>query len=152
MRHGEASMRAATDALRPLTERGEIETSYVAQAAIKAGMKPSKVFVSPYLRAQQSFKQVLQWLPKNLDVKTLDLITPDNDPSVVLEYLMLNCSDEEDMLLVCHQPLAGRLISLICDGNDYGMGLNTSTIAALECTITAASCGDLLWLKEPSNS
>jgi phosphohistidine phosphatase len=115
-------------------------------------MKPSKVFVSPYLRAQQSFKQVLQWLAKNIDVKTLDLITPDNDPSEVLEYLMLNCTGEEDILLVCHQPLAGRLISLICDGNDYGMSLNTSTIGALECTIAAANCGDLLWLKEPSNS
>ena len=145
-------MRAATDALRPLTERGEIETSHVTQAAIKAGMKPGKVFVSPYLRAQQSWQQVLQWLENTFDINTLDLVTPENKPSAVLEYLMQHCTGEQDILLVCHQPLAGRLISLICDGNDDGMGLNTSAIVALECTITAANCGDLLWIKDPSNS
>ena len=144
-------MRAITDAQRPLTERGEVETSHVAQAGIKAGMQPTKVYVSPYLRAQQSWQQVKQWLPEKTPIETLDLITPDNNPAEVLDYLIAHSSDEKEVLLVCHQPLVGRLITLLSEANSHGMGLNTSTLVAIECEVPAADCGELLWLKDPSN-
>ena len=86
VRHGEAQPRAATDAARPLTERGRQSVSTLWQALSSEGLTPVMLAVSPYVRAQQTADIIAGYYP-GIGRQTCDCITPDDDPARVLAWL-----------------------------------------------------------------
>jgi phosphohistidine phosphatase len=54
MRHGQAEMVAPSDEQRPLTETGIKEAKFIGQWLLKNNTIFDCVFVSPYVRAQQT--------------------------------------------------------------------------------------------------
>lgn len=145
MRHGDAVMRAATDALRPLSERGEHEVCRAAQAL--AGLEPDYFWVSPYLRAQQTARLVKEHSRISTPVTTEPHITPDDHPAAVVQRLA-ELSEPKIILMVSHNPLVSALVSLLVDGHyQGGYSMGTATIACVDFDeVIGAGQGTLRWL------
>ena len=147
MRHGEAADVAGDDSLRPLTEQGVLEAKIMGQWLLTSNFKLLNVFVSPYLRAQQTCANVSDFLVKdNLLVnktKTLDLITPSGDVQLVHDFLdgLISQSNEADdsdknlaILFVSHMPFISYFVAQLTD--KYQMPIfATGAIAVIDYDI-----------------
>lgn len=135
LRHGEAG-RATTDFDRNLTHNGRSEVAAISQASL-ASLKGANAFVSPYVRAQQTLHEVSQHVVLNRQT-TLPIITPDDSPEAVLEWLTSQPESDFPMLLVSHQPMVSRLISLLVDGDFLGYyPMSTASMTVLESDVWA---------------
>ncbi len=115
MRHGEAEMFASSDSERELTQRGIDQSLLVAKACAKQGHQTfDLVLVSPYIRAQQTWKAISQvFAVKDGRVEKCDDITPYGDSEDVYDYVcaLAETQSLESILLVSHLPLVGYLTS-----------------------------------------
>ena len=130
MRHGDAAWVAGKDAERPLTDAGRHQVRTVAEQ-LKSQLKGTcDVWISPYLRAQQSAQELLdaaQIEPAN--TQTEPMITPSGDPVMVAS--LIEASDFENLIIVAHMPLVARLTSYLTR-NDSVEGFYTAQIAQLK--------------------
>ena len=89
MRHGEAEnvvgQGHCDDSQRALTTQGETEATMMANWLEKMQIKPTQVFVSPYLRAQQTCALVTAMMQTT--ITTLDFITPAGDAKQVHDFI-----------------------------------------------------------------
>ncbi len=148
MRHGEAEFRAARDDLRALTERGRAEVAAVAKQHL-SGQHFDMVYVSPYLRAQQSWEVIQQQGVKFDDQITAPWVTPDESPQRAIDQLLLRHTKPGRILIVCHQPFVGRLTTLLCDGEDMGMPIATAGLVTMETEVFARQCATLCSVVAP---
>lgn len=124
MRHGEASNQCFTtdntDALRPLTTLGVTEAKRIGQWLVQNQFHPTQIFVSPYLRAQQTCNNVIKVLnDKGLSLsapaQNLDFITPEGDVQQTHDFIdgLLAQKDDttETILLVSHMPFVSYLVA-----------------------------------------
>ena len=134
MRHGQASWSAPSDKERSLTEQGVREVSDT--VAVLADQWVDCVFVSPYLRAQQTGLIVAEAF--GLNVETLDELEPDGNPEKVLDAL----PNSGVVLLASHMPIVGYLTGLLCDGiTKNGPSFQTGMALVLEVDILAPGMG-----------
>ena len=109
---------ASSDQARPLTVRGEAEALAAGRFLVKQAVVIESVWVSPYLRAQQTADQVLKSI-RATERETLGAITPESSPKKFIAQL--NQSDCDNLLVVSHNPFVSSLIGLLCDGAErYG--------------------------------
>ena len=140
-RHGEAQPRAATDALRPLTDRGRQALSALWQDLSAEGIAPVMLAVSPYVRAQQTADIIGGYYP-GIGRQTCDCITPDDDPARVLAWLQQQ-QLSDGWVLVSHMPLVAALSGMLT-GNDrlpFGVG----SVACIDLDVVARDGGRLIW-------
>lgn len=142
MRHGQAESLAPSDELRPLTQRGREQVAI--NACFLKGEAFSHVFVSPYLRAQQTFEALTEQGIQYEQIQTVDWVTPDVDTQPALDNLMALKGGSLNILIVCHQTFAGRLATHICDGSTRGRHVDTAAIVSIEAEVFAAQCATLL--------
>lgn len=128
MRHGEAEnflgQGRYDDSQRVLTSQGEAEAKMVANWLEKMQVKPSQVFVSPYIRAQQTC--ALATAMMQTAITTLDFITPAGDAKQVHDFIDGWCSDQsnqpynskqfngqtqQSVLIISHMPLVSYLVA-----------------------------------------
>ncbi|UYG08572.1 phosphohistidine phosphatase SixA [Halomonas sp. M4R1S46] len=151
MRHGEAGA-GSPDPDRRLTERGEREAARMgAWLAARHDLDLSRLRLlsSPYRRARQTAEWVAEAL--GVTVETLPLITPDDPPQAVVDWL-LGQADDRPLLLVSHMPLVGALTGLLVDGRaDRGLGFPTAAIAELAAEVRAAGCARLIRVTTPAD-
>ncbi|MGF1724251.1 phosphohistidine phosphatase SixA [Photobacterium nomapromontoriensis] len=150
MRHGEAHNFAASDAERPLTERGQALSQQMASQLVHQlhnGL--DMVWVSPYLRAQQTWQAMASDLPAPKQLVTVDDITPYGDAENVAAYIKAVIATEqpETLLVISHLPLVGYLTAELVPGLQAPMFI-TSSIAALDYQPESGSC-ELLWQANP---
>lgn len=149
MRHGEAALDAASDALRPLTERGKSESIKMAEWMTKQGHTIDYVLASPYLRAQQTLDAVKTDLALPSKIETDDGIIPGGNPSHVAHYLRaLGHSGYKNILVISHLPLVGYVVAELCPAVCAPM-FSTSTIACVDFDLSKGA-GELLWQVSPS--
>lgn len=141
MRHGEAQSVAPTDELRPLTNEGCRQVNVNAQALTDEVF--SHVFVSPYLRAQQTWEILLEQGVNFKRCETVDWITPDVSTQPALDHLLSLKGESLNVLLVCHQTFAGRLTTHLCDGTTRGRHVDTAAIVSIKAEVFAGQCGML---------
>ncbi|MCQ1059584.1 phosphohistidine phosphatase SixA [Photobacterium sp. ZSDE20] len=150
MRHGEAQHFAASDAERPLTDRGAALSEQMAtQLAGQFDNDLDMVWVSPYLRAQQTWQAMASHLPAPKKVMTVDEITPYGDAEDVASYIkaVVSIEQPENLLIVSHLPLVGYLTSEMVPGLQPPMFI-TSSIAAIDYQPDSGN-GELLWHANP---
>ena len=119
MRHGEASMKADTDASRPLTKQGELEANLMALWLSNMNVRIDHILVSPYIRAQQTCSIVTSTLSTKYNedfqqkVSTVNYITPSGSAREVHDYIDDLCSGLscEHVLIVSHMPLVSYLVA-----------------------------------------
>lgn len=149
MRHGEAALDAASDALRPLTERGKSESIKMAEWMTKQGHTIDYVLVSPYLRAQQTLDAVKTDLALPNKIETEDGLIPGGNPSHVAHYLRaLGDTGYKNILVISHLPLVGYVVAELCPAV-YAPMFSTSTIACVDFDLSKGA-GELLWQVSPS--
>lgn len=150
MRHGEAGP-GRPDDQRTLTAHGEQEVAKVADwlathYRAQGGSTP-RLLASPFRRAQQSAAKLAQALA--VPVETLPLITPDDPPEAVMEWLLEQT--DAQLILVSHMPLVGVLTETLVEGRTArGVGFPTAGLAELEADVWAAGCAQLKRFIQPS--
>lgn len=146
MRHGEAEHYAAGgDAARRLTQRGQQQVFAAGRCLQNLGFAPEQIWVSPYLRAQQTADGVQESLtvPARL---TSELLTPDADISaLVADITAISCSS---VMLVSHQPLVSYLLARLSGEDTYRVpALTPASMVLLEAEEPLPGCFDILWEK-----
>ncbi|MGK9172056.1 phosphohistidine phosphatase SixA [Yokenella regensburgei] len=149
MRHGDAALDAASDAVRPLTPCGCDESRQMATWLKGQKVDVDRVLVSPFLRAEQTLKEVggCMNLPDSVDV--LPELTPCGDIGLVSAYLQALASEgTASVLVISHLPLVGYLVSELCPGEAPPM-FTTSAIASV--TLDEDGKGVFNWQMSPCN-
>jgi len=128
MRHGEAANIAGEDSLRPLTKQGLLEAEKMGLWLARSKLKLRHVFVSPYLRAQQTCINVTDALTRatlvnDIVPETLDFITPSGNARQVHDFIdglfqsddsliKDNCGDDNQAIIfVSHMPFVSYLVA-----------------------------------------
>lgn len=145
LRHGQASMSAPSDAERPLTERGHLDAENAGLCLQGLGFEFDCVWVSPYLRAQQTADDALKVYPE-LERFNKSFLTSESSPLVVINELKR--SGLESVLLVSHQPLVSALTGLLTEPSTaYGPPMSPASIVYIETHHLLPGCGDVHWLR-----
>jgi phosphohistidine phosphatase len=141
MRHGQADSFAQTDQLRGLTETGRKQVKTNSTAFVDETF--THVFVSPYLRAQQTWEILAAQGIQTQHHQTVEWITPDVATQPALDALLNIQGESLNILLVCHQTFAGRLATHLCDGTSRGRHVDTAAIVSIQTEVFASQCGML---------
>jgi phosphohistidine phosphatase len=147
MRHGEAANIAGDDSLRPLTEQGLFEAKIMGQWLLQKNSKLLNVFVSPYLRAQQTCENVSGLLRQDdllvNQPTTVDFITPSGNAQHVHDFLdgllsesnkMDNGDEDLAILFVSHMPFVSYFVAQLTDKNQMPI-FPTGAIAVIDYDI-----------------
>ncbi|WP_191603354.1 phosphohistidine phosphatase SixA [Marinomonas algicola] len=140
LRHGSAqSSDFQHDNLRQLTPNGVDEILLTGKYFASLGVKLDAVYVSPYIRAQQTADHFLREIGQDIAIETIDLITPSGRPLDVA--IWLSNLKSKNVLLVTHQPFAYQLVDLLSNAhlpNDFSM--NTGTLVSLSGELFVTDC------------
>jgi phosphohistidine phosphatase len=101
MRHGEAGESARGDQHRALTSHGQAQAQASARGLLHLGVRPSALWHSPYLRAQQTATIVGEAIGVSLHED--DRFVPDADPDVAARALL--SGSRGTLLVVAHLPI-----------------------------------------------
>ncbi|MCG3147308.1 MAG: Phosphohistidine phosphatase SixA [Verrucomicrobiae bacterium] len=146
LRHATAEDIAPTDAKRTLNLRGELEAERVGRALPKLGAKPTHIFTSPLIRAQQTAEIVARVLQHTGPVLTLEELTNGTPSTMLLHAIKAHLHDGE-ALLVGHMPsVAGHVGELT--GKDKVASFSPASIACLDLPEWKIGAGKLLWMKQ----
>ncbi|MGB1262008.1 MAG: phosphohistidine phosphatase SixA [Cognaticolwellia sp.] len=153
MRHGQAEMLAASDALRPLTEIGVAEAKVTGRWLSKNFSSFDCVFVSPYKRAQQTADALLSQFGNDGNSgkrATLSFITPEDSAKSVHDYLDAICSEHnyQRILLVSHMPLVSYLVAELSSDNAMPI-FQTASVAQIDYNKERMQ-GELIGLLSPN--
>ena len=138
VRHGEANPGADHDAERTLTPTGEQEAIAAGQWLAEV-LPDANILCSPYRRAQQTAELINQSLQGPLQLASW--LTPDTSPVDVADQIINATSD---LILVSHQPLVGRLESLMVNARDLGQMWATAECRVLDADLFAPGCMQLI--------
>lgn len=155
MRHGEASMHADSDANRPLTQHGILQASQVGTWLETEGQIPDIVWVSPYLRTQQTWHYVGEAFTNQMEVITNNDITPNGQANNIAQKIQLLITQlagtdlaadlpacDKTLMIVSHLPLVGYLVEALCENEDAPM----FSTADLACVVIKGNReGELIW-------
>ncbi len=148
LRHGQAEPCNTDDFHRTLTEEGRGEVKKILAENYKELNHIQKIWVSPYLRAQQTAIIAAETLKVN-DVTTTELLVPEGDPRIIINNLSnVEC---ESILLVSHQPLVSRIIDGLCDTKNIFYQMPTGSLAFIDLDIIALGFGRFKWVKNTLN-
>jgi phosphohistidine phosphatase len=150
MRHGDAlPAGAGGDSARKLSPAGIRELERLGLHLSRLGWRPDHVFASPFIRARESAKIVLQHVP-DLRVERLDALSPDRDPKDVVAALGEQEIIQGHVVLVGHQPLLGRLATWLTGRGAPALPPGTLMRLELEGPIIAGAA-ELRWVLRPEN-
>ncbi|MBP2835745.1 MULTISPECIES: phosphohistidine phosphatase SixA [Dickeya] len=149
MRHGDAVPDAASDALRPLSRRGDEESRQMAAWLNDQAIDIERVLVSPYVRAQQTLQVVAEIMPLPEESECLPELTPGGNAELVCDYLLALAKEGTSaVLVISHLPLVGYLVAGLCPAENAPM-FATSAIACVELD-DASGTGVYHWQVSPS--
>lgn len=120
MRHGQAFTSGTADALRGLTEQGKLEANVMAKWIADKKISLDEIIVSPFIRAQETAKELSDHLGNHILLTTVDFITPSGIAQKMHDYIDGVCVADKvnNLLIVSHMPLVSYLVAdLTIDGN-----------------------------------
>jgi phosphohistidine phosphatase len=146
LRHTSASESAPSDAERELTAEGREEARIAGAALAELGAKPSYIFSSPLVRAQQTAEIVAKALGRDGNIEALDELTNDVSTSSLLNELKRRDPGNE-VLLVGHMPsLSEHVAALIGARNADGLPFGKGGVACVEVDQLRTGHGRLQWI------
>lgn len=137
VRHGNAVMGLDNDAARVLTADGEAQAD---QAGLwlsthVSGVDSSIIMSSPYARAQQTAQAIAAHT--HGVIQTSSMLRPDSDPLALADVLT---GEFDNLIVVSHLPLVGRLAAVMTDGDVYDQPWSTAECWVLEGDLLARGC------------
>ncbi|HXP85229.1 MAG TPA: phosphohistidine phosphatase SixA [Bryobacteraceae bacterium] len=151
LRHAIAEDRSATgrDADRKLTAEGLDKLRHVARLAAAAGVKPSLILSSPYVRAVETAAATGRVLEYKEEILKTDRLTPGASPSDAWAELRAH-RGEESILLVGHEPLFSALASWMLGSARVVVDFRKSALVRIDFqTLGAEPRGVLRWMITP---
>ena len=141
-RHGDSEEPSATvsDAERQLTEVGRRETSAVATALRRAGLRPEIIVTSPLRRARQT-AEIIQNL-FGISAQPDERLAPGCSLAQVRE--LARHHPYARILLVGHEPDFSRIVGQLIGTASVGMA--KSGLARVHCDRIEPGAGTLIWL------
>lgn len=151
MRHGQAFTSGSPDALRGLTEQGKLEASVMTKWLKNTNADIQQILISPFIRAQETAKQVVDGFSNNVVATTLDFITPSGSARELHDYIDGVCVGDkiETLLIVSHMPLVSYLVAELTVDNEAPI-FQTAAIAEIDYDIKRMK-GFLVKLTAPSD-
>lgn len=149
MRHGQAFTSGSVDALRELTTEGKQEARIMAKWIAEQKIDLDQIIVSPFVRAQETSKELFNYLDKKIAVTTLDFITPSGSAQTVHDYIDGVCATDNinSLLIVSHMPLVSYLVAELTIDGDCPI-FQTAAIAHIDYDIKLMK-GQLMSLTSP---
>ncbi len=113
-RHGiaEDAKPGRPDAGRVLTDEGKKKVADVVKAARRAGVEPSLIVSSPYVRAVETAGIAAEVFEYKGDVVRTEALVPNGSPEKVWAELR-DYREEAAILLAGHEPLLSHLVSFL---------------------------------------
>lgn len=114
LRHGIAEDGApgSPDSDRRLTPEGKRKLHETLKAAAQAGVQPSLILSSPYVRARQTAEIAAGELGYKEEIVTVGALTPDGHPEDVWDEIRTHAR-ERAILLASHEPLCSRMAAFL---------------------------------------
>jgi phosphohistidine phosphatase len=118
MRHGQAEYQASSDQARQLTSKGKHEALMMGQILKNNEIDFDALFVSTYIRAQQTMNIVTTEVNNHVSHEVLDFITPSGSAQFVHDYIdgVIVPKKLNTILIVSHMPLVSYLVETLTGG------------------------------------
>ena len=151
MRHGQADPSGHIDSQRQLMLSGKVEAKLMSQWLNEQAHFFDEIFVSPFIRAQQTAKIVVEGMCFPHQEKIIDFITPSGSAKQVHDYIDGVCTEgkAKKILLVSHMPLVSYLVAELTYDHQSPI-FQTASIAHIDYNEITMK-GELLTLVSPSD-
>ncbi len=150
-RHGiaEDAVAGQSDADRALTDAGRKKTAEVVRTARRAGVDPSLIVSSPYLRAIQTARIAADEFGYRGEVLRTETLVPHGTPEDVWSELR-DYRDERAVLLAGHEPLLSRLVAWLLAAPELRVDMKKAAMVRLDLeSFGPAPQGTLRWMITP---
>jgi len=150
-RHGiaEDAPPGGSDSSRALTPQGRERSAAVAKMAHNAGVTPSLIASSPYLRAMQTAEVAAKEFGWEGDILQLSSLVPHGTPEGVWTDLR-GLRDESAILLAGHEPLMANLAAWLLNAPGLIVDMKKSAMLRIDVSGSGAQPrGVLRWMLVP---
>jgi phosphohistidine phosphatase len=150
-RHGiaEDAPPGRSDSSRALTDAGRERSAAVAKMAREAGVTPSLIASSPYVRAVQTAEVAAKEFDYSGDLVRLPSLVPHGTPEEVWGDIR-DLRDEAAVLLAGHEPLMGHLVAYLLNAPALQVDMKKSAMVRIDVgAFGAAPRGVLRWMIIP---
>jgi phosphohistidine phosphatase len=117
LRHGIAAEKGiyTRDSERPLTEKGIVKTTKVAQHLLSLDIFFNHILSSPLVRAYQT-AEICKKIGLGAEITLNKSLAPDGDIQIWLRWLLDNYNETHKIALVGHQPDLGNWAEMLVIG------------------------------------
>ena len=150
-RHGiaEDAPPGRSDSSRALTDAGRERSAAVAKLARNAGVAPSLIASSPYVRAVQTAEVAAKEFGYSGELARLPSLVPHGTPEAVWNDIR-DLRDEAAVLLAGHEPLIGHLAAYLLNSPSLQVDMKKSAMLRIDVeTLGASPRGVLRWMIVP---
>lgn len=147
-RHGiaEDAKPGRPDANRALTDEGKKKVADVVKAARRAGVEPSLIVSSPYVRAVETARIAAEVFEYKKDVVRTEALVPNGAPEKVWAELR-DYREEAAVLLAGHEPLLSHLVSFLLASPALRVEMKKAALVRIDVeSFGAMPHGTLRWM------
>lgn len=138
-----------SDSLRPLTPEGRERSAAVIRMARGAGVAPSLIASSPYVRAVQTAEVAAKEFGWKGGLLRLPSLVPHGTPEAVWSDIR-DLRDEPAVLLAGHEPLLAHLVAWVLNAPGLLVDMKKSALVRIDIDpFNAAPRGVLRWMLVP---
>ena len=151
LRHGpaEEAVAGASDSARKLTAGGRTEVQQVLERARRAGVIPSLILCSPYLRAYESAEIAAKILGYAGTIVRTETLVPISAPRRVWDEIRSRKS-ESQILIAGHEPLLSQLVAYLLGAATLQVAVRPATLVRIDVEhFSAEPHGILQWVLPP---
>jgi len=150
-RHGIADDGAPgqPDAARELTDEGREKCAAVLKLARRAGVTPSLILTSPYVRARQTARIAADELGYKGHLVSIDSLVPHGTPENVWHDIR-DHADQPAILLAGHQPLLSQLVAFLLNAPSLRVEMKKAALVRIDIdAFRGHPQGTLRWMAVP---
>lgn len=147
-RHGiaEDAKPGRPDASRALTDEGRKKAADVVKAARRAGVEPSLIVSSPYVRAVETAQIAVEGFDYKGDVVRTETLVPHGSPENVWAELR-DYREESAILLAGHEPLFSHLAAFLLASPALRIEIKKAAMVRIDVeSVSATPHGTLRWM------
>lgn len=150
-RHGiaEDAPPGGRDADRALTDDGRKKVVDVVKAARRAGLEPSLIISSPYVRAVQTADIAAEVLGHRREIVQTEALVPHGTPEGVWDELR-DYREESAVLIAGHEPLLSAVVAHLLAAPALRVEMKKAALVRIDVdTFGPSPLGTLRWMITP---